>query len=127
MREAAGPTPAEEDSRAGSRPGAGRARPGRQDRDRDQGENDEDSMPTYTDRDPVDESAGSGTSQDGVDGTGDGTTGAPNAAVPVEQHVLDPGTAPTRRTLRILPLGGGLILIGLGLGMAFLALHLRRD
>ncbi|MER5828039.1 hypothetical protein ABT086_38915, partial [Streptomyces mirabilis] len=28
--------------------------------------------------------------------------------------------------LKILPLGGGLILIGLGLGLAFLALRLRR-
>ncbi|MFE5138038.1 hypothetical protein ACFRDV_10185 [Streptomyces fagopyri] len=124
--EAAGPTPAAEDSRAGSDAGQGRARPGREERNDGAGENDEDSAPTYTDRDPVDESAGSATSRDGLDGTGDGATGPPNGAVPVEQHVVGPGTASTRPALRVLPLGGGLILIGLGLGMAFLALRLRR-
>ncbi|MCX4576304.1 hypothetical protein OHB41_24630 [Streptomyces sp. NBC_01571] len=104
-----------EDSRAGSEAGEGRARPGREERNQGEGAYDEDSAPTYTDRDPLQESPGS-----------DVTTGPPpNAAVPVEQHVVRPA-APARPTLRILPLGGGLILIGLGLGMAFLALRLRR-
>ncbi|MGW3634276.1 hypothetical protein ACWD7F_29700 [Streptomyces sp. NPDC005122] len=102
-------------------------RPGREERNQGEGEHDEDTAPTYTDRDPVEEGPGSGAPQDGVGGTGDVTTGPPpNAAVPVEQHVVGPGTGPARPTLRILPLGGGLILIGLGLGMAFLALRLRR-
>jgi hypothetical protein len=35
----------------------------------------------------------------------------------------DPGTEPV---LQILPLGSGLVLIGLGLGLAFVALRLRR-
>ncbi|MFD8423552.1 hypothetical protein [Streptomyces sp. NPDC059466] len=61
-----------------------------------------------------------------MDGTGGVTTGPPDGAVPVEQYVVRPGTAPARPTLRILPLGGGLILVGLGLGMAFVALRLRR-
>ncbi|MET8288920.1 hypothetical protein ACGFWD_03750 [Streptomyces sp. NPDC048448] len=102
-------------------------RPGREERNQREGENDEDTAPTYTDRDPVQEGTGSDTPQDGVGGTGDVTTGPPpNAAVPAEQHVVGPGTAPAQPRLRILPLGGGLILIGLGLGMAFLALRLRR-
>jgi hypothetical protein len=33
---------------------------------------------------------------------------------------------PTEPVLRILPLGGGLVLIGLGLGLAFVGLRLRR-
>ncbi|GHD85304.1 hypothetical protein GCM10010508_08530 [Streptomyces naganishii JCM 4654] len=33
----------------------------------------------------------------------------------------------TGRMLRILPLGGGLVLIGLGLALAFVALRLRRS
>jgi len=33
---------------------------------------------------------------------------------------------PRGPVLRILPLGGGLVLIGLGLGLAFLGLRLRR-
>jgi hypothetical protein len=45
--------------------------------------------------------------------------------VPVQHHEVGPGTAP-QPVLKILPLGGGLILIGLGLGLAFLALRLRR-
>lgn len=101
-------------------------RPGRDEQPR---ESDEDSTPTYTDRDPADESTAPDGPRDDVDSTGEGiSTGPPqNAAVPVEQHVARPGTAPAEPMLRILPLGTGLILIGLGLGMAFLALRLRRD
>jgi hypothetical protein len=38
---------------------------------------------------------------------------------------VGPGSTP-EPTLAILPLGSGLILIGLGLGLAFLALRARR-
>jgi hypothetical protein len=77
-------------------------------------------VPTYTDRDPTGENAASDRPE---------ATGAPEpsrpAAVPVQHNEVGPATAPGP-VLKILPLGGGLILIGLGLGLAFLALRLRR-
>jgi hypothetical protein len=64
-------------------------------------------------------------------GTPGETDPAPSAPVPV--HIEEPQgqdqgpaavQAPTGRVLQVLPLGAGLVLIGLGLG--FLALRLRR-
>ncbi|MFC5669179.1 hypothetical protein [Streptomyces incanus] len=46
------------------------------------------------------------------------------------QHAAKTGTGTERSTgpvLRILPLGGGLVLMGLGLGLAFVGLRLRRS
>ncbi|MGA4850091.1 hypothetical protein ACOBQB_29050 [Streptomyces sp. G5(2025)] len=97
-------TTVDETPRAGSRAGEGRARPGRAD------------VPLP-----------------------DPPPSAPPPSVPprdtgqvhVTQHdtVADAGrpapTEPVLPALRVLPLGGGLILIGLGLG--FLGLRLRRD
>lgn len=139
------PVPTAGASRAGSGAGEGRARPGREKparRDEDDGAGDEDTAPTYTDRDPTGKTGETGKT------AGAGETGEPaesgesavpdrpeatvtpeasrHAAVPAEQHVVRPGTA-SEPVLRILPLGSGLILIGLGLGLAFFALRLRRS
>lgn len=103
--------PSADASRAGSRPGEGRERPGREEpTGRSEGEAAE------PDRDPAapDSAAASAASEP-----------SPDAAVPVRQSVVRPGTDP-EPVLRIVPLGSGLILIGLGLGLAFLALRVRR-
>ncbi|MER5665230.1 hypothetical protein [Streptomyces mirabilis] len=120
---AADPAPSARASRAGSLAGEGRTRPGREDppaRDEDEDGSREDTVPTYTDRDPAGENAASDRPE---------ATGAPEpsrpGAVPVQHNEVGPATAP-EPVLKILPLGGGLILIGLGLGLAFLALRLRR-
>jgi hypothetical protein len=42
-------------------------------------------------------------------------------------HTVTHAEDPTEPVLRILPLGSGLILIGLGLGLAFIALRVRRS
>ncbi|MFF6874979.1 hypothetical protein ACFY9S_06535 [Streptomyces sp. NPDC012474] len=53
---------------------------------------------------------------------------APVASGPAEQPVREAASSerPVGPVLRILPLGSGLVLIGLGLGLAFFALRLRR-
>lgn len=100
-------------SRAGSRPGEGRARPGREE---PTGRAETGTAePTYTDRD----TAAPGRPEES--GAQDPSPGA----APVQQSVVRPGQAP-EPVLRIVPLGSGLILIGLGLGLAFLALRIRR-
>lgn len=120
---AADPAPSARASRAGSDAGVGRTHPGREEptaRDEDGSGSHEDTAPTYTDRDPAGENAAS----DGPDATGAPEPSRP-AALPVQHDEVGPATAP-EPVLKILPLGGGLILIGLGLGLAFLALRLRR-
>ncbi|MEV4445453.1 MULTISPECIES: hypothetical protein [Streptomyces] len=119
---AADPAPSARASRAGSIAGEGRTRPGREepparDEDEDGGGSREDTVPTYTDRDPAGENAASDRPE--------ATEPSRPAAVPVQHNEVGPATAP-EPVLKILPLGGGLILIGLGLGLAFLALRLRR-
>ncbi|MFD5631686.1 hypothetical protein [Streptomyces sp. NPDC127072] len=103
------PEPGDDASRAGSHPGEGRERPGRK-------AEGEDAAPTYTDRDPA-----------VLDRPDPNAASEPprEAAIPVRQNVVRPGIAP-EPVLRIVPLGSGLILIGLGLGLAFLALRVRR-
>jgi hypothetical protein len=121
---AADPTPSAGVSRAGSSEGEGRTRPGRSEPtagDEDENGNHEDTVPTYTDRDPAGEDAAS----DHPEAT-DAPEPSRPAAVPVQHQEVGPASAP-EPVLEILPLGSGLILIGLGLGMAFLALRLRRD
>jgi hypothetical protein len=96
-----------EPSRAGTRAGEGRQRPGRpEDAERERG-------------------AGEATA----------VSEEPREAVPepsaqTEQPVREAAAARAERpvgpVLRILPLGSGLVLIGLGLGLAFFALRLRR-
>ncbi|MET7350210.1 hypothetical protein [Streptomyces mirabilis] len=120
---AADPAPSARASHAGSSAGEGRTRPGREEspaRDEDGSGSREDTVPTYTDRDPAGENAAS----DRPDATGAPEPSRP-AAVPVQHNEVGPATTP-EPVLKILPLGSGLILIGLGLGLAFLALRLRR-
>jgi hypothetical protein len=120
---AADPAPSARASHAGSCAGEGRTRPGREEspaRDEDGSGSREDTVPTYTDRDPAGENAAS----DRPDATGAPEPSRP-AAVPVQHNEVGPATTP-EPVLKILPLGSGLILIGLGLGLAFLALRLRR-
>ncbi|MFE1921556.1 hypothetical protein ACFW91_03150 [Streptomyces asoensis] len=114
--------------RAGSRAGEGRQRPGRV-------------------GDPADEDAsGEGQDSAGEDGTGedpdapagDGTDTAapesPEAAAPVPstaprdtvRQAADQGDPSDAPVLRILPLGSGLVLVGLGIALALAALRLRR-
>ncbi|MFF0163190.1 hypothetical protein ACFYRY_37510 [Streptomyces sp. NPDC005263] len=90
------------------------------------------SEPAREDEDVPDAEEGVGGDPDGqADG---GATAVPQAS---REPTRMPSVAPTRGAgraderpaeprLRFLPLGGGLILVGLGLGLAFIALRVRR-
>jgi len=131
--DAAQPSPVP--SLAGSMAGEGRARPGREEvAPREQQE--EDAGATYTDRDPTapaDNPSVPGRDPDVPDPAAPtdpgGATLAPdparNTAAAVGQSVTRSGQD-AEPVLQILPLGSGLILIGLGLGLVFLALRVRR-
>ncbi|GHB24489.1 hypothetical protein GCM10010377_13090 [Streptomyces viridiviolaceus] len=114
--------PDDESSRAGSRPGEGRQRPGRQEPwEAEEDGHAWDTRDTDADR-------------------GRGLTEGPAPAVSPGEAGLVPSASPTRSqpqadthaeaaaepVMKILPLGSGLVLIGLGLGLAFVALRLRR-
>ncbi|WP_461073382.1 hypothetical protein [Streptomyces pseudoechinosporeus] len=101
------PDPAE--SRAGSRAGVGRERPGREPAP---GEDDlrpeiDPGVPEVPDI-PV----------------GPLTTASADVGSEPSPHAAPP--PPSEPVLRVLPLGSGLVLIGLGLGLAFLGLRVRR-
>lgn len=101
----AAPSAPGEPSRAGTRAGEGRQRPGRpEDAERDDGE------ATAVPEEPRET--------------------VPEPSTQTEQPVREAAAARAERpvgpVLRILPLGSGLVLIGLGLGLAFFALRLRR-
>ncbi|MFD7792184.1 hypothetical protein [Streptomyces sp. NPDC059759] len=104
------PTP--DASRAGSLAGEGRVRPGRPDEDA-----------------PEPEDSDSGTDIGGDIGSGLSQVGdvpeARHDPAPVQQSVVSPGST-TEPVWQVLPLGGGLILVGLGLGLAFVGLRVRR-
>ncbi|MFF9162535.1 hypothetical protein ACF081_20115 [Streptomyces longwoodensis] len=110
-----------EPERAGSRAGEGRLRPGR-------------TEDVHASGDPAgDTDAGAADDPDqvadlGEDLAGDGTgqVSDPSPAVTPSSASGSAAEQPAERVLRIVPLGSGLILIGLGLGIAFLALRLRR-
>ncbi|MEI5524693.1 hypothetical protein WB401_15065 [Streptomyces brasiliscabiei] len=113
---AAEPDPAT--SWAGSRAGEGRERPGRPDTGPTEPEADDPFAPP---EEPPSE-------PDGPD-VPDGTVApepSQNAALPVP--AAPPGTTTTTEepVLRFLTLGSGLILTGLGLGLAFVGLRIRR-
>jgi hypothetical protein len=106
---AARPTPSApgKPSRAGSRAGEGRERPGRpEDPDRERGDGEATAAPEEP-RETVPE---------------------PSATTerPVREAAAARADRPVGPVLRILPLGSGLVLIGLGFGLAFFALRLRR-
>ncbi|MFE6282761.1 hypothetical protein [Streptomyces sp. NPDC057877] len=87
--------------RAGSRAGEGRVRPGRPVAPGDE------VAPTVSVTPPARASA------------------VPVPSAPGEEPVRQAGGG-TEPVLRILPLGSGLVLIGLGLGLAFVGLRVRR-
>lgn len=111
---AAEPAPAAETSRAGSRAGEGRQRPGRGD-----------------DTGPGRQESDAGEPPD-ADGTHpESAPPWPPHPPPPSRHAALPGErtdegAAEKHVERELPLGSGLILIGVGLGLAFLGLRLRR-
>ncbi|MFF9175474.1 hypothetical protein [Streptomyces sp. NPDC014793] len=124
--------PAAEPSRAGSRAGEGRMRPGRPDGPAAEEEGDDGSGTVTMAPDPFDPQEPE---------TADIPAGNQTASVPPEEAGLDPArpprqtaarnevrrdAAPAGPTLEILPLGTGLVLVGLGLGLAFLGLRVRR-
>ncbi|WP_328495313.1 hypothetical protein OHS59_23175 [Streptomyces sp. NBC_00414] len=99
------PVPAE--SRAGSRAGEGRERPGR-----------ETSPTAHPD---------SAASQEASVAPEAPRDTAPAPARPVDaREAADRPVRTPEPVLKVLPLGSGLVLIGLGLGLAFLALRARR-
>ncbi|WP_308407029.1 hypothetical protein [Streptomyces sp. AC555_RSS877] len=102
-----------EPSRAGSRPGEGRERPGR----RFEAEEAE----------RVDTEAAVPEDEGGVTAVPEPPreTAAPPPGHPT-RSAKDSAARPAEPGLRIMPLGGGLILVGLGLGLAFVALRVRR-
>jgi hypothetical protein len=139
LRPASGPDAAHaspEPSRAGSHAGEGRQRPGRT------------AEPTA---DEDEDEGGGGVGDDTAGLTADGDDDGSPSAGPASPAPADsassqeaapvpssPPLRPLRQTvthaegtaepvLRILPLGTGLILIGLGLGLAFIALRVRRS
>ncbi|MEU7301955.1 hypothetical protein AB0950_16460 [Streptomyces sp. NPDC007189] len=113
-----------EPTRAGSRPGEGRMRPGRPDGPASEVEGD-DPIPTAA--------LSSGQAEEPE--TADLPTATPTPSNTPDAAGLDrpppQNAAPQGETdqpvLQILPLGSGLVLIGLGLALALLGLRLRRD
>lgn len=125
------PSPREPD-RAGSRAGEGRERPGRE----DEGEDATTQDPSGEDVSGDDPDTGDGEAETGDgDHADDGASRPPEASVPVtsaepQDSVRQAATQGERTdgpVLQILPLGSGLVLIGLGIALAIAALRLRRS
>ncbi|MGW1722541.1 hypothetical protein ACWCQK_06315 [Streptomyces sp. NPDC002306] len=124
-----------EPDRAGSLAGEGRQRPGRQEdvatQVQGEGTDEDPADPDGTDpRENADEDSRSDT--DGTDAGQatrtpgqDGLAPATPTDEPGRQTVARPQSS-AEPVLQILPLGSGLVLIGLGFGLAFLGLRLRR-
>ncbi|MET9971283.1 hypothetical protein ABZZ80_36620 [Streptomyces sp. NPDC006356] len=124
------PTPADEPSRAGSRAGEGRERPGREKGPLEDEEAAARHEPYGRDGDREGDEEGDGDvgrpppeSSDGADDA----SAAPLAPAdpPVRQPVAHAGDS-AEPVLQVLPLGTGLVLVGLGLGLAFVGLRMRR-
>ncbi|MDQ0600385.1 hypothetical protein QF037_004730 [Streptomyces canus] len=118
-------SPSAEPSRAGSRAGEGRERPGRRE------------AAEATETGEEDAGAGVGSESEAEPpADGDATVVAepsreavPDASPPPQRpgrQGVTRAESPTEPVLRILPLGSGLVLIGLGLGLAFVGLRVRR-
>ncbi|MFF8906131.1 hypothetical protein [Streptomyces olivaceoviridis] len=118
-----------EPSRAGSRAGEGRMRPGRPDGPEIEDEGDDDPPPATPAAQPEEPEEPETAEVPGISPspleTGPDPTGSPQG--PAAEQAAPPGEAPTEPVLRILPLGSGLVLIGLGLGLALLGLRLRKS
>ncbi|MEU3346942.1 hypothetical protein ABZ723_18510 [Streptomyces sp. NPDC006700] len=120
--------PSSDPSRAGSRPGEGRLRPGRpHDRPPEPEDDDTDGPGEHDHRD---EDFGS----DSATPEAPSVSPSGQEAAPLPSGTESPGDLPvaqdetdTGPVLRYLPLGSGLVLIGLGLGLAFIALRMRRS
>lgn len=118
-------SPSGDPSRAGSRAGEGRERPGR---------HEETVGPTEEEDAAAEVGSEADAEQPTVDGDADvvpepSREAVPAASVPPQQPVrqaVSRAEDPTEPVLRILPLGSGLVLIGLGLGLAFIGLRVRR-
>jgi hypothetical protein len=121
-----------EPTRAGSRAGEGRMRPGRPDGPAAEVEGDDDPVPTQAPG--TAQAPGTGRAEEPE--TAQLPTMTPTASTVPDEAGLDhspPRNAATQHentsgpVLQILPLGTGLVLIGLGLALALLGLRLRRD
>ncbi|EGX54876.1 hypothetical protein SZN_35742, partial [Streptomyces zinciresistens K42] len=118
---AARPSPSGEPSRAGSRAGEGRERPGRE-------------KPPLEEREAAARQRVDHDSDDTAvpDPAGDGQEAGETASAASPPPTAPPGRSarqPVTRAepvIQLLPLGTGLVLIGLGLGLAFIGLRLRR-
>ncbi|NUP17560.1 MAG: hypothetical protein HOZ81_15950 [Streptomyces sp.] len=132
------PEPSDDPSRAGSRAGEGRKRPGREkgpleDEEAKRGERDRRERDGERDGSTPREAEGqddggsapesAGASDDPARDAATGPSAPPGQPV---RHPVSHAADPTEPVLEILPLGTGLVLIGLGLGLAFVGLRLRR-
>ncbi|MFE1881092.1 hypothetical protein [Streptomyces diastatochromogenes] len=133
----ASPSAPPEPSRAGSRAGEGRRRPGRPDGPPAEEEGDDDTGPFTGAPDTGDPENGYPEEPETAVTPDQAPAVSPSPAEaglnparppqqPADQSAVHQGQAPTEPTLQILPLGSGLVLIGLGLGLAFLGLRVRR-
>ncbi|WP_406124311.1 hypothetical protein [Streptomyces sp. NBC_00989] len=143
MRPASGPDAARasaEPSRAGNLAGEGRERPGRtaeptadEDESGGGGEGDDDDTAGLKadgddDGSRSDSSAGPGSPAPADSASSQEATPVPTSPPLQPLHrTVTHAEDPAEPVLRILPLGSGLILIGLGLGLAFIALRVRRS
>ena len=133
--------PAPGESRAGSRAGEGRERPGRppapteETEEEQQEEQDEEAAQDEAQEEAQDEDAGVGHPDGPADdeqSEGAVAPETPGNTAPRSHPPFDAEQAAGRHVrasepvLRVLPLGSGLVLIGLGLGLAFVALRVRR-
>ncbi|MCZ4511515.1 hypothetical protein O3Q52_25665 [Streptomyces sp. ActVer] len=128
--------PAPGESRAGSRAGEGRERPGRPpaptEEETEEEQAEEEAEAQY---EAQEEDAGAGHPDgpaDGEQSEGAVAPETPGNTVPTSRPPVDAEQAAgrvraTEPVLRVLPLGSGLVLIGLGLGLAFVALRVRRS
>ncbi|WP_330458872.1 hypothetical protein OIB37_19455 [Streptomyces sp. NBC_00820] len=135
-RESRSPSPSHvQPSRAGSRAGEGRMRPGRPD-GRDPGEGADDDIPNGREHADPDNPGGDYPEEPETAETPGGTSAVSDApteagadpaptTLPPAQNAVQQSGGQTEPTLQILPLGSGLVLIGLGLALAFVGLRIR--
>ncbi|MGW1001157.1 hypothetical protein [Streptomyces sp. NPDC002520] len=122
-----------EPSRAGSRPGEGRMRPGRPDGPAAEEEGSDTATASET-ADPEDNYADEPETVDSRAATPAASDTPREAGLapvrtspPAAGTAVHQGEAPAEPTPHILPLGSGLVLIGLGLALAFVGLRVRRS